>query len=966
MLEGFFINGALPAGVEHGTYQLPLVVLSYVVASFASYTALALAQQLVDVTNIREKRLFHWGGAFAMGAGIWSMHFIGMLSYKMRMVVDYDPPLTLLSMLIAIAVAYGVLGIVARERLTLSPILFGAVLLGFGICGMHYTGMAAMKMDGDLRYIPSIFFLSVAIAVAASAAALWMAFTLARHSSGYRYLFQPGAALIMGAAICGMHYTGMAAAVFIPYAECRYDPNQNFDMLAFSIAGITAIILGLALATGIYRKTQTEFQLQYSENKLRVLIDNALDAIISMDQQGRITEWNKQAEFIFGWSYQEAVGQRMADMIIPPEYREAHRQGMQRFLANGIGPILNRRIEVPALKQSGKQFPIELTVTAQQLHDTHQFTAFVRDITERKQTEEQLKATLNEVTIAKKTAENALKDAEEAQKKAEVASHAKGDFLANMSHEIRTPLNSMTGTAELLLETELTPQQENHLHTILNSVETLLAIINDILDFSKIESGKLELDAISFDLQAAIEDTVELFAPKTRERECRLELLVHFTPGTPRHVIGDSVRVKQILSNLLSNAIKFTQEGYILVTVEQVENTMTAGKTRIKISVRDTGIGIPADKLQTIFDKFSQADVSTTRKFGGTGLGLAICQQLAGMMHGEVVAQGMSDVGSTFSATMVLERDNAPHKDATAHDRSLLKGKKALIVDDLEPSRIILAAQLASVGIESASAYNANAALKMLTIEKESGIPFDLLVTDYNLPEMVSEVFTQQAKALFPAMPIVMVTGLAERGYAQMFASAGCDAYLTKPVRGEQFLDLLAMIFEAKHSGRTLSMLTPFNMFNKGRVRRHNDDIGFLEGAEILLVEDNRPNRDLIVKLLESLRCRPTAVRNGEEAIEMVSKQSFDLILMDCQMPEMDGFEASTLLREMKKRGDIADMPIIALTANAMKGDREKCLESGMNDYVTKPLRKTKLHSMLTQWLPPKGKRVANRSSNAA
>jgi len=241
---------------------MPLVVLSYLVASFASFTALSMAQQLVGAKSPRERSLLHWGGAFAMGAGIWSMHFIGMLSYKMRMAVAYDPWVTLLSMVIAIAVAYGVLGIVAREKLSPRHLLIGAVLLGLGICGMHYTGMAAMRMDGKLRYIPDIFLLSVAIAIGASGAALWIAFTLARNGSKYRDLFQTGAALVMGAGICGMHYTGMAAAVFMPYAGCRYDPDQNFDRLALSIAGIASLILSIALIVSFYKREQEELRLQ--------------------------------------------------------------------------------------------------------------------------------------------------------------------------------------------------------------------------------------------------------------------------------------------------------------------------------------------------------------------------------------------------------------------------------------------------------------------------------------------------------------------------------------------------------------------------------------------------------------------------------------------------------------------------------------------------------------------------------
>jgi signal transduction histidine kinase/DNA-binding response OmpR family regulator len=570
-------------------------------------------------------------------------------------------------------------------------------------------------------------------------------------------------------------------------------------------------------------------------------------------------------------------------------------------------------------------------------------------------------AIVRERTIELLYTSNQLKirgqDLKKAKDAAEAANIAKGDFLANMSHEIRTPLNSMLGLTELVLETELTSQQEMYLRTILNSSEDLLEIINDILDFSKIESGKLELDKVSFDLLTALEDTAELFAPKAREKEKSLELLVYFSPEMPRFVMGDPIRIRQILSNLISNAIKFTHEGYILITAEEVKEAPT-DKIKIKLSVKDTGIGIPDNKLKIIFEKFSQADVSTTRKFGGTGLGLSICKYLTNIMQGELTVESVYNEGSTFSAIIILEHSLENHADSIIANYSTLKGKKALIIDDLEANRIILSNQLARAGIESVSTNNASEALKML-----EGIPpsFDLVVTDYILADRNSEIFTQNIKILYPNLPIIMATALAEKGYAQIFASSGCDAYLTKPIRISQLLDIITMIFEAKKSGKKLSMLTPLTVFRKTDAKIYVDNNKFLESAEILLVEDNKANRSLVIKLLENFGCHATAVRNGEEAIEIAKTQLFDLILMDCQMPEMDGFEASIILCQMKVKNEISDIPIIALTANAMKGDREKCLESGMNDYITKPIRKAALRNILMQWLPPKEKRVGSK-----
>lgn len=582
-----------------------------------------------------------------------------------------------------------------------------------------------------------------------------------------------------------------------------------------------------------------------------------------------------------------------------------------------------------------------------------------------------IEKTVRERTLELLYTSNQLKirgeDLKAAKETAEAASKAKSDFLANISHEIRTPLSSMIGIADLVMETDLTLQQESNIRTILNSGELLLELINDMLDFSKIEAGKLELDPVPFDLISAIEDTMDLFTPKAMDKEKHLELLVRFMPDVPRHVIGDVTRVRQILTNLVNNAIKFTHEGYVLTTVEKVEEPTPEDKVKLRISVEDTGIGIPQDKLNIIFEKFTQADASTTRKFGGTGLGLSICRQLAKMMQGDVTATSVNGKGSTFSFTITLKQDKtvqvAPQPSPSS-DLSLLLGKKALVVDDIEASRIILEDHLASAGIVSTSTDNFQSAIVMLANAGKAGMPYDLLVTDYLMSDMQSESFTRHAKSLCPNLIVVIVTSLTEKGYAQIFASSGCDAYLTKPVRKSQFINTLQTLFSAEHYSQNTSMIMPETTFRKRETLTAKDDDSFLRNAEILLVEDNKPNSELGTKLLENFACKVTTVNNGEEAVAIVKQKHFDLILMDCQMPEMDGFEASSIIRTMKQQGEIPDIPIIALTANAMQGDRKKCLEAGMNGYLTKPLRKAALRSTLIEWLPPIDKRTA--ANNAA
>jgi PAS domain S-box-containing protein len=619
MLDSFFIYGNLPTNIEKGVYRLPLVALSYAVACFASYTALSLAQQLVSAREMWERRILHWGGAFAMGAGIWSMHFIGMLSYKMRMVIEYDPWLTLLSMLIAVAFSYGVLEIIARKQLSTWQVLIGAVLLGIGICSMHYTGMAAMIMDGDLRYIPGIFMLSVLIAIIASGAALWMAFTLARHSSEFRYLFQLGAALVMGAAICGMHYTGMAASVFIPYAGCRFDPNQNFDMLALSIAAITSLILGLALAAGIYKKTQMEFQLHNSESKLRAMIENALDAVIAMDQKGIITEWNRQAEIIFGWSHREAVGSELAELIIPSTYREAHSLGMRRFFADGVGPILNKRIEMPALNRSGKLFPVELTVTAEKVYDTYHFTAFVRDITARKEAEQKI-----EEAVAKLTESNVELER----------------FAYICSHDLQEPLRTISSFTQLLVKHvgNLDEKGQHYAKFITDGADNARALISDILAYARITNEQKKTEAV---------DCENVLAMVMKHMENSIEENgVTITHNKLPVVQAQKTQLLQLFQNIIGNAVKFhhpERKPKIHVGVRQQGDFW-------EFSIRDNGIGISDAYFEKVFDIFQR--LNKRSEYPGTGIGLAICKKIVENYNGKIWLESNPGAGTVFFFTL--------------------------------------------------------------------------------------------------------------------------------------------------------------------------------------------------------------------------------------------------------------------------------------------------------------------------
>ncbi len=552
------------------------------------------------------------------------------------------------------------------------------------------------------------------------------------------------------------------------------------------------------------------------------------------------------------------------------------------------------------------------------------------------------------------------KDLLDAKDTAESANEAKSDFLANMSHEIRTPLNSMIGMTELALESSLTTQQRNYLSTVIQSAETLLQIINDILDFSKIESGNLTLEPIPFDLEQAVEEVAELFAAKAREKEEKLELLVKYMPGAPRTVLADVVRIKQIIGNLLNNAIKFTPKGYIMVRVENDDTRSAApDEAFLKISVEDTGIGIPQDKLKHVFEKFSQADASTTRKYGGTGLGLAICKQLAALMDGEVGAESRIGQGSCFWFTLKVKRNHAAPSSYATSEHSVLKGLRLLVIDDIPVARELLKEQLSLAGMNVHSAADAESAMRVIEEAAKKNMPFDMVIVDYVLPGMSGDAFTRSLKSnpKFAGVPVIMATSLMENDSNDKFSHSGCDASYTKPVRPRQLLDLLAAVWSNKQKGQNRGMLTPHLLTIDSNKKTPEDEIRFAVGARILLVEDSRVNQQFAAEVLSKFGCIVTTADNGIDALKAVKAYPFNLIFMDCQMPEMDGFEASTHLSAMKQRGEIPDIPIIALTANAMKGDRERCLEAGMNDYVSKPVRKKELKQILLKWLPPKDKR---------
>ena len=677
-----------------------------------------------------------------------------------------------------------------------------------------------------------------------------------------------------------------------------------------------AVLAGFVLRTRLGRGGAEE-ELRATDARLKRATRGANDGLWELDVASREMWVSEHFAEMFGYDHQEFLGTRQKFFdILHAEDAVRLREAIERTIRDGV--LVD--VEVRAKTRAGEARWYRVRGALERSADgvPLSVSGSQRDITQR----QQYALALLEATET-----------------AAAASKAKSQFLANMSHEIRTPMNGIIGMIELLLETELNPMQLDYAETVRDSSAALLTVINDILDFSKVEAGKLDLEVLDMDMRDTVEDVARLLAIQAHAKG--LEVIALIDPGLPDLVRGDAGRLRQVLLNLGGNAVKFTQQGEVSIECKVVQKDDRG--TLIRCEIRDTGMGIPASRVDALFTAFTQVDSSTTRRFGGTGLGLSIVKRLVELMGGEVGVSSEEGVGSTFWFTARLGAAQEAAKARPAPPTEL-RGQRIVIVDDNMTNRKVLMGQLSLCGMEAVCASSADEALSMMRIAASAGRPFEVALLDHQMPDCDGATLgkTILAEPALRGARLILLTSSGQRGDGRMFSDLGFAAYLLKPVTHRDLTDCLMMVLGTQAEGWRMAT-QPIVTRHALRSQRHR------EAHHILLAEDNLVNQKVACRILEKLGYRVDVAADGQATFEAWQSGRYHAILMDCQMPVLDGYETTRKIREQE--GDGRHVPIIALTAHAMKGADNECRAAGMDDYLSKPIDKEQLQKILNRWL---------------
>jgi PAS domain S-box-containing protein len=910
-----------------GIYDYRVVAVSLLLAVITSYAALDIAGRLSAARGVARVAWLS-GGALAIGIGLWTSQFMGMEAYELPVQMRYYWPTVLLSMIVGIVASAVILFAVSRKTLKIRTAILGSVVAGIGLSALHYLGITSRRLPAQATQSHAWIDLSIAAAIVVSFVAIRLTSRLREETTQWsrrKMLF----ALSIGSVLVVLNYLGIASVTF--RTSLDWDRRAAVSVSALTLSGIVADALGVLVLVILISLADRRF---WEERQLLdAFLEYIPDKVYFKDLESRFVRISRSKANAWGLADpSEALNKTDADTFTP-EYAERAMTDEREIIRTGVG-LLEREE-----RQTWPDGRVTWTTTSKMpLHDRRGTIigtmGISHDITDRKLAEQQLAMKVEELAESNV----ALGELAEA---AKAASRAKSEFLANMSHEIRTPLNGILGMTDLTLATRLTHEQRDNLETVKLSADSLLSVINDILDFSKIEAAKIELEEIDFDLRDCVEGALKTLALRAAEKD--LELLCDVATSAPQMLMGDPGRLRQVLINLLGNALKFTPKGEVAL------NVTTEGKDENEITlhfvVSDTGVGIERAKLQSIFESFNQADTSTTRVFGGTGLGLTISKSLIEMMSGNIWVQSEPGVGSHFHFTakfgVAAGRSSGVHKVANS---AMLDGVKVLIVDDNSTNRRILEGLVTQWGMDATAVPDAETALTELSAAQEMQEPYRLMLTDMNMPDVDGFRLVEQVseRPAIATTTIMMLSSAGQTGDAARCEELGIAAYIMKPVRQSELRDAITRVMQASEQTQPAPIITQETLQQSKRTSKR---------LNILLAEDNPVNQKVAVRMLENRGHKVTVASNGKEALAMMARRTYDLVLMDVQMPEMDGLEATRRLRDGELNGGtMSRQTVVAMTALVMEGDRERCLAAGMDGYLSKPIRQQELDLVLNSY----------------